>query len=69
MVTIYTTPTCDKCGVLKVIMHEQYIDYNEVQDLAILKEKKIFTVPQLEVDGNLLDFGQAFKWLRQGKIV
>lgn len=57
--TIYTTPTCDRCKVLKKKMAAKGIEFTEVQDAEVMKEKGISFVPVLEVEDKLLEFGEA----------
>ena len=57
--TIYTTPTCDRCKVLKTKMTAKGIEFIEIQDAEIMKQKGINFVPVLEVDDKLLEFGEA----------
>ena len=65
MVTIYTTPTCPKCQVLKKKMADKGIEYVECQDVNKMLEMGINTVPWLEVDGELMDFGRANAWVNE----
>lgn len=64
MLIIYTTPTCNKCQLLKKIMNEKNIPYEECDDIEVMKAKGLRMVPCLEVDGTLLGFTGAFDWLR-----
>lgn len=57
--TIYTTPTCDRCKVLKTKMTAKGIKFIEIQDAEVMKQKGINFVPILEVDDKLLEFGEA----------
>ena len=63
MVTIYTTPTCPKCKVLKGKMESKGVEYSECQDVDKMISMGISTVPWLEVDGKLMDFVQANNWV------
>lgn len=65
MIKVYTTDTCPKCRVLKEKLSIKGIEYDEVQDLNILMDKGINFVPVLEVDGNMMDFVQANKWVNE----
>ena len=62
-VTIYTLPTCGKCNVLKAKMNDKGIAFNEVQDTELMSAMKISEVPVLEVDGKMMDFSEARKWV------
>lgn len=63
MVIIYTTETCPKCKILKKKLSEKGIEYNEVNDIEILKSLDIYEVPILEIDGKYLDFSEANNWV------
>lgn len=63
MVTIYTSPTCPACKVLKSKLDSKGISYTEETDLSKLEENNIVTLPVLEVDGKLLTIGAANSWI------
>lgn len=65
MVTIYTTDTCPRCKILKEKMKAKGVEYKEVQDIIIMSAKGISTVPVLEVDGDMMDFSKANKWVNE----
>ena len=62
-VTIYTLPTCGKCNVLKAKMNAKGIEFNEVQDTEQMSNMGISEVPVLDVDGKMMDFSEARKWV------
>jgi hypothetical protein len=39
------------------------IEYDVCEDTEVMENKKITYAPMLEVEGQLLDFGQAIKWV------
>lgn len=39
------------------------IEYEEINDVEIMKEKGYLTVPILEVDGESMDFKKASDWI------
>ena len=61
-VTLYTTG-CPKCTILKKKLDDAGIEYNTVTDVDIMQEKGFSTMPMLEVDGEIIDFGKAVKWV------
>lgn len=65
MVVLYTTATCPKCKLLKAKMDAKGIEYREETDVSIMKTKSIDAVPVLEVDGSLLEYGNANKWVNE----
>ena len=67
MVKIYSTPTCPKCKMLKKKMVEYGIKYEECDNIDIFTEKGFVSVPWLEVDNELMDFGEANDWIERNK--
>ncbi len=65
MVTIYTTETCPKCSILKKKMVSTGIDFKECNDMEVLVGMGLSSVPCLEVDGKLMDFGEANVWINE----
>lgn len=63
MITVYTTPTCPKCVVLKEALKEKGLEYTESQNLDIIIEKGFMTVPVMEKDGTFISFVEALKWI------
>lgn len=63
MVTLFSTG-CPRCGVLKKKLAESGVSYKEVTDVDEMLASGIMQAPQLLVDGDLLDFSEAIKWLR-----
>ncbi len=54
MITIYTSPTCHKCHMIKTKLNSKGIEYNECQDIERMKALNIFSLPVLEVNGELI---------------
>lgn len=70
MITIYTTATCPRCKVLKMKLDQKGIAYEECLDEAKMQEMGIESVPAmavdgLSVDGELLDFAAAIKYVNE----
>lgn len=61
-ITLYSTH-CPKCNVLEKKLKQKNIQYEEVNDIEIMKEKGYLTVPVLEVDGTSMDFKTASDWI------
>ena len=62
MITLYSTG-CPRCNVLKQKLDSKNIEYTVVNDVDIMTEKGISTVPVLEVDNQLLQFKEAVDWV------
>lgn len=63
-VTLYTTH-CPKCKVLEKKLNSKNINYNEVIDTNIMISKGFTSTPMLEVDGTIMDFSEANKWVNE----
>lgn len=61
-VIMYTTH-CPKCNVLAKKLNQSGISYTEVDDVKTMRKLKILSVPVLSVDGALLDYMEAVKWV------
>lgn len=59
---ILYTIDCPSCKVLEKKLEIKGIEYDTV-DCRINNPKGITQFPQLEVDGNLMNYGDANKWL------
>ena len=61
-VTFYTTH-CPKCGVLEAKLKEKNVEYTTCEDVDIMQSKGMMSAPGLEVDGRMMTFGDAIKWV------
>ncbi len=50
---------CPKCKILEKKLVEKNIEFTKMDDKEKMIEKGIFSVPVLEVDGQVLDFLEA----------
>lgn len=64
MVILYSTH-CPKCKILETKLKQKNIHYEECNDVDDMLSKGIQSVPMLEIDGELLDFGKAVKWVNE----
>ncbi len=62
MVILYST-NCPKCKVLEAKLRQKNIPFEYVNDIELMAEKGFLTVPKLEVNGEVLDFAEANKWI------
>lgn len=65
MIIFYSTH-CPKCKILELKLKQKSIEYEENNDVDEMLRKGITSAPCLEVDGELLDFGKAVKWVNEG---
>ena len=61
-VTLYSTG-CPKCVILEAKMKQKNIEYAIENDVDLMVEKGFQSLPMLEVDGEVMDFGTAVKWV------
>lgn len=66
-VIMYSTH-CPKCTVLATKLKNKKIEYTEITDLNILEQKGFLTVPQLEINGKILDFKEAVEWVNSQEV-
>lgn len=64
MPTLFSTG-CPKCTILKKKLFQKGIEYTEVNDIQQMLDMGLKSVPWLEVDGQLMDFNQANKWINE----
>ena len=63
-VILYTTH-CPKCKILETKLKQKNIEYEECSDIEEMLKLEIQEAPQLEVDGKLLNFGEAVRWVNE----
>ena len=54
---------CPRCKVLKVKLDQKGIQYDEITDIEVMKEKGFQEAPKLEVDGVVYGFKEAVEWI------
>lgn len=65
-VILYTIH-CPKCNVLQKKLELKNVNYSIVDDTAVMEEKGFTSSPMLEVNGKVMDFGQANLWVNSIK--
>ena len=63
-VILYSTH-CPKCNVLEKKLKAAGIEYEEINDVNIMLEKGLQSAPNLEVNGQIMDFTQATNWIKE----
>lgn len=61
-VTLYSIG-CPKCVILETKMKQKNIEYNIETNVDLMVEKGFQSLPMLEVNGEIMDFGTAVKWV------
>ena len=64
MPTLFSTG-CPKCQILEKKLAQKGIEYVEVNDTQQMLNMGLKSVPWLEVDGQMMDFNQANKWINE----
>lgn len=64
MVILYSTH-CPKCEVLEKKLQMKNINYIECNDTDVMIARGFINVPMLEVDGFVMDFSVANKWINE----
>ena len=63
-VTLYSNH-CPKCNILTKKLNDKNVEFDEVNDVDLMISKGFNTMPMLEVDGNIMDFLNANKWINE----
>lgn len=63
-IVLYSTG-CPKCNVLIKKLTAKSIEFTENDDVDEMLKKGMQSVPWLEVDGKLMDFSEANKWINE----
>lgn len=68
MEIIFYSTHCPKCKVIETKLKQAGLEYTEFDDVDKMLLMGIRMAPMLEVDGKLMDFSEANKFLRGVKI-
>ncbi len=63
-VILYTTH-CPKCKVLTAKLKAKGVNYEEVTDVDVMRDRGFMSAPMLEVDGKIMTFVEAIKWVNE----
>ena len=63
MDVVFYSTDCPKCKVLKAKLDSKSIDYTIFNDIDRMVEMGITTVPNLMVNGKLMNFKESIEWL------
>ncbi len=61
-VILYSTH-CPRCVVLEEKLEDADIKFELIEDQNIMEKKGFMSAPMLEVDGQVMDFAKANKWI------
>lgn len=63
-IILYTT-NCPRCKILEAKLNTKNIKYNVETNVDKMLAKGLMSAPGLEVDGQLMDFITANKWINE----
>lgn len=64
MITLFTID-CGKCLILEKKLNEKGIEYETCKDRDVMEQRGFDFMPVLEVDGQIMNFGEAVKWVNE----
>lgn len=67
-ITLYSIG-CPPCKTLESLLDKRDIDYELVTDEDIMNKKGFTKVPMLEVDGEIMNYSEAFKWINNSESI
>jgi glutaredoxin len=56
---------CPNCKVLKLKLDQKGIQYEDINDIEVMKEKGFTEAPKLEVNGTVMNFRDAINWVKE----
>lgn len=63
-IVLYSTH-CPKCNVLETKLNNLNVDYKVETDIEIMQEKGFMSAPMLEVEGKIMNFRDAVRWVNE----
>lgn len=63
MITLYST-NCPQCNVLEKKLDSAHIQYVVDENIEHMKERGFMSAPMLDVDGKVLNFSEAIRWVK-----
>ena len=65
MNVIFYSSHCPRCYVLETKLKQKNISYTECNDVDVMVSKGLTNAPALEVDGVVMEFSEAVKWVKE----
>lgn len=65
MIILYST-NCPKCRALEKQLNKNKIEYEVVTDKDVMIQKGFTSAPQLEINGEIMDYNTAIRWVMNG---
>ena len=63
MIVFFSTH-CPACNILESKLKDKGIEYEECNDVEAMLELGLQTAPGLSVDGKIMNYGEALRWLK-----
>lgn len=63
-IILYTTH-CPKCEILEKKLKEANISFTTNENVKEMLKLGMASAPNLSIDGEILDFGKAVKWINE----
>jgi len=63
-VILYSTH-CPRCKVLTKKLQDAGVQYEEINDIEIMKARGFNEAPKLEIDGVVYGFKEAVNWIKE----
>lgn len=60
---VFHSSHCPRCLILEKKLKEKGVQYEENNDVQVMLDKGLEMAPALEVDGKMMDFKEAIKWI------
>lgn len=64
MIILYSTG-CPKCKILEKKLAQANVEYEVCKATEIIISKGFNSMPVLDVDGQIMGFGEAVKWVNE----
>lgn len=64
MITLFTID-CPKCKILEKKLEQAGVKYEVCRDREIIASQGFDLMPVLDVDGQIMNFGEAVKWVNE----
>lgn len=66
MIVLYSND-CPRCKILKAKLDQKGVEYQIVNDVALMISMGMSMMPVLEVEGVRYEYGEAVKWVNNLK--
>lgn len=65
MMKFYTQNNCPQCRMVSDLLKSKKIQYQECQDIEMMKKIGLLRTPAIEVDGKLLQGKEMFQYINE----